>query len=41
MCSSYTWYNSIRITHFLSHIFLRDLTVEKISLNVKTLHLIA
>ena len=41
MGSSYTWYNFIRITSFLSHKFLRDLTVEKTSSNVKTLHLIA
>ena len=26
---SYTWYNSIRVTHFISHRFLRDLMVEK------------
>ena len=29
MGSSYTWCNFIRATPFLSHRFLRDLTVEK------------
>ena len=27
--SSYTWFNSTRVTHFLSHRFLKDLTVKK------------
>ena len=27
--SSYPWCNSTRVTHFLSHRFLKDLTVKK------------
>ena len=37
---SYTWCNSIRVAPFLSHRFLRDLTVEKMSLNINIFHLI-
>ena len=40
MNSSYTWYNSCKITHFLHHRFIRDLTAKKIPLNVITFHLI-
>ena len=29
MCSSYIWCNSTKVTHFLDHIFLRDLTIKK------------
>ena len=29
MSSSYTWCNSIRVIHFLSHRFSKDLTVKK------------
>ena len=37
---SYTWCNSIRVAHFLSHRFLRDLTIEKTLLNINIFHLI-
>ena len=37
---SYTSYNFIRVTPFLSYRFLKYLTIEKISLNVNTFHLI-
>ena len=29
MGSNYTWCNSTKVTHFLDHRFLKDLTVKK------------
>ena len=39
MCSSYTWYNSTRVTHFLSRRFFRDSTDKnKSPLSITTLN---
>ena len=40
MGSSYTWCNSYKLTPFLHHRFIRDLTVKKIALNALVFHLI-
>ena len=40
MGSSYTWYNSYKITHFLHRRFLRSLTIKKTPLNAIIFYLI-